>query len=320
MQKTERYYPSLLLPYEYQVDDLHMLTPSRPIKPEYPKIEYDDAESPFGWLIFGGLVFGFILSFRNPYVYLPIWLLVTIVVIVNNVNKEKERKRIHEHKRQIALQQFNKDKDQFHGDSEWFDYVTKLLAEDSSFIQKRALYLNRKLIYKNIEIFEDKSAKKGYSEKLFSDHVAKHFGSHIKENKRILDYYPDFIYIDKQSGLHLVIEIDEPYTLEERKPIHCEGEDDFRDEQFSDLGWPTLRFAESQVIQSTSDCIETIRRTIKYLNKDLDYWSVAVPKVSRWDEEKAKALSDEKYRESYLNIEVIKKYEKPTDLENDLPF
>ena len=45
-------------------------------------------------------------------------------------------------------------------------------------------------------------------------------------------YYPDFTFICDETRLHIDIEIDEPYSLPDKKPIHYVGIDEWQNESF----------------------------------------------------------------------------------------
>lgn len=69
-------------------------------------------------------------------------------------------------------------------------------------------------------------AQSGKSEARFENYLKKHFGNNILKKVTVnfyadYPYTPDFVFIDPDTKLHIDIEIDEPYTFNGKKPIHC---------------------------------------------------------------------------------------------------
>lgn len=128
-----------------------------------------------------------------------------------------------------------------------------------------------------IEIFS--RPQKGASESGFYPHLRAWFGEnyihensflsiHYSSNKK---YYPDFAFIDFDSKLFIDIEIDEPYSFFDKKPIHCKGvvginsrkaDDAERNKYFLENIWIVIRFSEKQVIQYPEECCKVIAKTI----------------------------------------------------------
>lgn len=115
-------------------------------------------------------------------------------------------------------------------------------------------------------------------------------------------YYPDIAIIIE--NLYIDVEIDEPYTMDSKLPIHCIGSDDYRNYYLASNGWEIIRFSEQQIVEHTDKCLETIKNTIdSILNGTYDN-PVADPSGSwitnRWDETSAKNMMKNRFRESYL--------------------
>lgn len=115
-------------------------------------------------------------------------------------------------------------------------------------------------------------------------------------------YYPDIAITIE--NLYIDIEIDEPYTMDSKLPIHCIGSDDYRNYYLASNGWEIIRFSEQQIVEHTDKCLETIKKTIdSILNGTYDN-PVADPSGSwitnRWDETSAKNMMKNRFRESYL--------------------
>lgn len=122
------------------------------------------------------------------------------------------------------------------------------------------------------------------------------------------DYEPDFIFQDVESGLLIDIEIDEPYSGKNRKPMHYEGSADIdRDHYFNKNGWVVVRFAEEQVVKNPKECLYYLSQIIDSListsfSKQISYVG-PLEKVKRWTYEEAEQMAKDFYREKYLGLE-----------------
>lgn len=119
------------------------------------------------------------------------------------------------------------------------------------------------------------------------------------ENKD--SYNPDFTMICKKTDLHIDIEIDEPYTLKDNKPIHyIDSSDNKRNEFFLDNNWCIIRFSEKQIISQTKECIETIKSVYKSIIEMNSSYSTDLKLDPRWTYEESFIMQNNKYRENYL--------------------
>ena len=138
--------------------------------------------------------------------------------------------------------------------------------------------------------------KRGKSELMFLDKLYNKFGDQIKVDL-IPDidsdfYYPDFTFICNKTGLHIDIEIDEPYTLLDKKPIHhIESNDDVRNKFFLDKNWIVIRFTENQIKKYSNECIELIDNTVNAIINKSDLIDHNVPLESKWNYEEALVMS-----------------------------
>ena len=119
-------------------------------------------------------------------------------------------------------------------------------------------------------------------------------------------YEPDLAIIEKdyERGFRIDIEIDEPYTGYERKPIHYIGcGDNYRDHVLINHGWIVVRFSEKQIYEESSKCIAYIKYLIDSIcnsgNAPYEYPTYD----KKWTENEARILSVQKYRERLLNHE-----------------
>lgn len=115
-------------------------------------------------------------------------------------------------------------------------------------------------------------------------------------------YNPDITLICPKTNLHIDIEIDEPYTLVDKKPIHyIDCGDDERNEFFLGLNWCIIRFTEKQVVENTLECIKTIKSVYdNIINMSIGYDNF-LESIPRWTYEESLIMSKNQYREKYLN-------------------
>jgi len=168
--------------------------------------------------------------------------------------------------------------------------------------------------------------KKGMIEERFYNTLKQYFGDKIIID-RIIEitengnpYVPDIIYYDKNTNIIIDIEVDEPYTLEEGKPIHYDYFDgdgltsvDFhRDYYFRSNGWIILRFSEEQIVKDDLACCHVLARLISIISGD-DSYIKSLPEPKEIKQEKAWTLIDainyEKsgFRENYLKMERVRR-------------
>lgn len=149
----------------------------------------------------------------------------------------------------------------------------------------------------------NRDVKRGRCESLFEKVLTNYFGDKIHTNIEFtLDngngFVPDFAYIDNKTGLCIDIEIDEPYSLPDKQPIHCIGEDEYRNKFFTDRGWFVIRFAEEQIAKQSNDCCDFIGQAIQNIMNGKKMED-SVIHISRWTYNEAKNLAAINYRESY---------------------
>jgi hypothetical protein len=134
---------------------------------------------------------------------------------------------------------------------------------------------------------------------VYVDMVPRFSGSFNKNT-----YNPDFTFICKETDLHIDIEIDEPYTLVEKKPIHYIGsEDEGRNDFFLNNNWCIIKFSERQIEESPLLCIETIQSVYDSLIKMSTTYNSEVKIEKRWTYEESLLMQKGMYRERYLKIQ-----------------
>lgn len=109
------------------------------------------------------------------------------------------------------------------------------------------------------------NAKTAPGEDFFYPYLRARFGEKIKRSVKVVLYqgYPyvtDFTYHDPLKNLHIEIEIEEPYTLRDKQPIHSKycHKESVRNAHFNSRGWVVLRFAEEQVVKQPQECCDLI--------------------------------------------------------------
>jgi len=160
--------------------------------------------------------------------------------------------------------------------------------------------------------------RNGHMDKPFMEYLNSVFGNHllvigdcgILPQNNTLPFEPDVAIIDENNpNIRIDIEIDEPYSAIERKPIHYIGcGDEFRDLYMNNLGWIVIRFTEKQVFCDKEGCVAFIARVMFSINPKMDFLKkfISHPNpspINRWTEFEAKIMESENFRESYLGIE-----------------
>ena len=102
--------------------------------------------------------------------------------------------------------------------------------------------------YPNPTYTENVLSKPGKSETFFEYKLSQYFKNLLIRNVQKNNYKPDYILVSDNKDVIIDIEVDEPYSFKESKPIHFIGKDDERDSFFIKEGWDIIRFSESQVV------------------------------------------------------------------------
>ena len=128
------------------------------------------------------------------------------------------------------------------------------------------------------------------------------------------NYEPDFAYINKEKGIFIDIEIDEPYSAAGHPThfMHEDGvdKDSARNKRFQESGWYVLRFSEEQIICHTRECLKEIYKlaleagTISELPQTLRD-TPDLQQHPRWTKNDAFLLSRKHHRKSYLGYDPV---------------
>lgn len=122
---------------------------------------------------------------------------------------------------------------------------------------------------------------------------------------RNYSYRPDFCLYWERKKLYIDIEIDEPYDIVSRKPIHYKGNgDNLRDRYFIRNGWCVIRFAEQQIAENLEGAINYVKRVLAWLTDEngIRIHKNSLADVKRWSYEEANVMSSDNIREDYLKL------------------
>jgi len=160
--------------------------------------------------------------------------------------------------------------------------------------------------------FLGKISKKGISENFFFQCLYCHFNKYIKQcyilygDSNLLpkefDYTPDFVF--ENDKIAIDIEVDEPYTMDLRSPIHISDDvkNERRDYSFTSRKWCVIRFSEEQVLIHPFECCRYIAKVIFELTEDnsffkkLSYYGELNP-IKFWDIAEANEMANNNFRE-----------------------
>ena len=121
-------------------------------------------------------------------------------------------------------------------------------------------------------------------------------------------YVPDIVYFNKNNGLVIDIEIDEPYLGADGTPIHYEGYDDSRNKFFRNNGWIIVRFTEEQVVIAPTLCYEFIKNLVdRVLLGKLEIEYGKIERFPQWTKDEGHKLAFSRYRNRYLKANLVER-------------
>jgi hypothetical protein len=184
--------------------------------------------------------------------------------------------------------------------------------QDTIAYRKKRIYEELKKSQEPDLLFQ---SKKGKSEIQFNDFLQNHFPGKIFLNCAVAPYskskpyQPDFTYQDPETGLHIDIEVDEPYSFETLEPIHfLEGNehiDDSRDFDILFNNWFIIRFAEEQIVKSPGLCCDYIENVVRCIySGDIELISQLefYLRIPAWNKVDAISMANSEYRNTYLTF------------------
>ncbi len=122
---------------------------------------------------------------------------------------------------------------------------------------------------------------------------------------RNYSYRPDICLYWEKKNVYIDIEIDEPYDIVSRKPIHYMGNgDNLRDRYFIRNGWCVIRFTEQQVHDNLDGVANYIKRVLSWLVDDINikFEKDSLDSSDRWSYEQAENMASDNIREHYLGL------------------
>jgi hypothetical protein len=180
----------------------------------------------------------------------------------------------------------------------------------------RQTLLNKFLAQRVEPVAFNSDARQGASEGPFKLICQKYFDKVIQAAEFEIpdfqhNYSADFLVFHEATGLGIDVEIDEPYALLSKEPIHCQdvNSDSCRNDFFLSRGWVVIRFAERQVVKAPERCCKVIAQTIAQVTGDrtcleqLKHFPDLFPEKT-WTTRRAKQLAKKDYRFRYLPKKV----------------
>lgn len=116
--------------------------------------------------------------------------------------------------------------------------------------------------------------------------------------RRNYGYKPDIAILWKSKGIAIDVEIDEPYDIKSREPIHCtdDEKDYIRNAYFLENGWFVIRIAEEQVIKNVDGIYGYVSNIISVFAKDKRFArDYGINPVKRWSKEEAQKMAEDGY-------------------------
>lgn len=129
----------------------------------------------------------------------------------------------------------------------------------------------------------------------------------IPIKKRNYGYKPDIALVWREKNVYIDIEIDEPYDIVSRKPIHYIGcSDELRNKYLQENGWFVIRFSEEQIVNDIEYVRNVLRNILSYYTDDKRFSTeLKLKDTNRWTYEEAIEMEKSCVRENYLKIERV---------------
>jgi nucleoid DNA-binding protein len=129
----------------------------------------------------------------------------------------------------------------------------------------------------------------------------------IPIKNRNYGYKPDIALIWREKNIYFDIEIDEPYDIISRKPIHYIGcSDELRNKYLQENGWFVIRFSEEQIVNDIEYVRDVLLAILSYYTDDKRFSTeLKLNNTNRWSYEEAIEMEKACVRENYLKIEKV---------------
>jgi hypothetical protein len=157
-------------------------------------------------------------------------------------------------------------------------------------------------------ILSQKTPKIGVAEEYFYNCFNNLNEYNVYKTIKFVHFFPDLILLHKDSNIFIDIEIDEPYSYEDRLPIHYGNIDENRNNYFTDNGFFVIRFSEDQIVYNTKmcivfieECINSIKKSIRVSDLLKNSKSFNNIKCKSWNYEEAFNMAFENSRKNVLD-------------------
>ena len=227
---------------------------------------------------------------------------VIIGKVEENANNKENNQHADEYESQVT--EYNKKVDQYNAEvTLWNKYVK--ISEGSAI--KMREWLHRSSNYSILDEGFYNNVTRGMTEKYFEEVLNDKFGNKIKTGKCVKslkdfsEYYPDYIYQDKENHVYIDIEIDEPYNLKTLEPIHLKETDVIRNSFFTSNYWYVVRFAEVQILKDSSRCLKILEDLISSIEAGEKHVRMDTIRLRRWDKSSSEAMARNKVRSQLYN-------------------
>ncbi|PXY40307.1 hypothetical protein DMB65_13330 [Flavobacterium cheongpyeongense] len=299
---NEQYYPILLMNEEIK-DSLFFDYFEKPEKPKFTEKEPEKTNGFLFYILFviiGFLIFNYLKTFIGLlFIFLGMYLIFT--------NPEKKK--------------YLKEKNDFENYKKSYESQLKKYYHEITLNEEDFLKLKNKekisSILRKTKYSIGTDYIKGLSHQFFLNHLIHHLGSKHNNSKGILEsltylnkyfthkptsrpYVSDFAYVNDEIGLVLLIEIDEPYTIQNKEPIHLNDND--RNSFFLELNWIIIRFSEEQILMYPNESCNFISELILEFEEPSGRLGLpnSLPFIERWNDFNIHRLINSNYRENYL--------------------
>ncbi len=285
-------YPQLILPNQI-IEVLNKKHFNKPTEPKFPIYPIKNSNTLLKIFFLSSSV---LLFFIFPKISI-LFSFVTLFWIIKKPEKEKIEDEIRNYnsKKNDYREQLN-DYD-FYLNNSFEKYINYKKSKCISEIQSKSGFTKIDIDFKN-----------GVTHNFFKNYLMKYFDSNmINENTTItsnyyysnynsfLPYVPDFAYMNNKNNIKIAIEIDEPYSINTKEPIHYD--DNKRNDFFIKRNWIVLRFTENQIVNFPDLCCEFIKEVIYGLeNGNLNYNKLdkILIKQAAWNLKEATELANSK--------------------------
>lgn len=304
-------YPQLHLPKDFLDNiDKVFLPPVKPILPVAPE---KPSKLELLKILFPLIMIGIFIFFAKQNTLGMLFIAPCIFLLFSSSDRKKY---------EDDLRKYNKAAAQYPKLLSQHTYEMEILKVDPGNYQdyKRNIE-NDRILNRAAAHFHGKDYKKGKAHDYFNRFLHRSFGNKIIQSACIEDtslkpyhngvsrpYVTDFAYIDPHINLRIDIEIDEPYDLEHKKPIHLD--DHARNEFFTRNSWVVVRFAEEQVVLYPELCCKYLDEIINAFCNDLRSlkdFRHNLPEIKKWDFLTAAILISKDHRDTYLDGRVYYK-------------